>query len=1046
MLRFGEPVLKFLPALFLVLLVSCAHSTHVLTTPAPPREDSHADSPFEAAEYFREQRVPGNQWLPIERYASALRRARLMPRLAHEVPNSPGPWQFLGPGNVGGRTRGIVIHPRDANTIWIGGATGGVWKTTDGGQSWQPTSDFLPALSISSLVIDPTDPNTLYAGTGEQTQNWRGAGIYKTTDGGLTWNQLPSTAGPDFYFVNNIAISPAAPTHLYAATNTGIWASFDAGASWTASLASSDGGPAPTLTGGTTNGCYDVLVPPGQPADMVFAVCHPPGSVQYAIWRNPDAAGSGAWTVVHADPRMWYTVLTAAPSLPGTIYAVSVTSETGPYSKALLAVFRSASNGDPGTWETRASNLGSGRLNTAILSIGSAYNFFSGFCNSPRPNLAGQAGYNLSIAVDPLDADRVWVAGVGLFRSDDGGLNWGFASTGAHPDQHGLAFDPGYDGASNQVLYALNDGGIYKTTQARGAAGTCSAPLTTVTWSPLNNGYGTTQFYHGVPYPGGGTFFGGTQDNGTVRGFEALGINQWDFVYGGDGGVSRIDPANASTLFVEYVHGALAKSTDGGNTYTAAVNGLDESDSNNFPFVAWYVFDPAASRRMYLGGVQLWRTEDAAAHWSAASAPVDQPASGLENIRSIAVSPADSNLVLFGTNRGRIFRHDHALSSGGDTVWPYTQLRAGNVSHLEFDPQIPATVYATYTSFNSAPGDQHIYRSTDTGITWTGIDANLPDVPVQTLLVDPDDNSRLYAGTDLGLFVSSDAGNSWARDESPFANAIIMNLAIERNAGTKYLFAFTYGRGVWRLALSAGNAAACNYSLSPSTIDSGPAGGTWPVDVSTLQDCTWSAAPTVTALDPFASAEAPAFGTGSGTASVLVAPNFSTSARDITLLIQNQPLHVTQTAPDGVVLGDEPSLAFPFGSVPNAVTALNLLLTAGSSDPRHSCTGSANFRTGWASFTAPADGAVRISVESIRLDTNAGNSGVAVTAYPIDRGSIGSELACAAVLKDAGPPRPAVIDLAVTAGASYAIEVAALSSGAASDNARVYLVIGSVTR
>jgi hypothetical protein len=326
-----------------------------------------------------------------------------------------------------------------------------------------------------------------------------------------------------------------------------------------------------------------------------------------------------------------------------------------------------------------------------------------------------------------------------------------------------------------------------------------------------------------------------------------------------------------------------------------AVDGLDEPDANNFPFVAPYVFDPANSLRMYMGGVRLWRSWDGAAHWGAASAPVDQPAGALDNIRSIAVSPADSNLVLFGMSKGRIFRHDQALATSGETVWAYTQPRAGNVSHLEFDLHNPSTVYATYTTFNSAPDDQHIYRSTDAGLTWTGIDANLPDVPVEALLVDPDDSSRLYAGTDLGLFVSADAGNSWARDESPFANAIITSLAIERNAGAKYLYAFTYGRGVWRLPLSAGDAAACTYSIAPSSIQAGVAGGSWTVDVSAPENCTWSIAPAVTAVDPFASAAAPAYGTGSGQVTIVVASNFRAAAREITLLVQNQPLRITQS-------------------------------------------------------------------------------------------------------------------------------------------------------
>ncbi|MBZ5620098.1 MAG: hypothetical protein LAQ69_15440 [Acidobacteriia bacterium] len=1025
--------------------------------PQPLADDLHEDDPFGAAQYFIEQRVPGGGLLPIERYLEADRHAQRMPRyslragrllseVASDAAATFGTWESLGPGNVGGRTRGLVIHPRDSNTMWLGGATGGVWKSTDGGKSWKPQTDFAPVLSINSLVIDPNDPNTLYAGTGEQTQNWRGAGIFKTTDGGQTWNQLAATSTADFYFVNNLAVSRAASSQVYAATNTGLWASTDGGASWTLSLASPDGGPAPTLTGGTTHGCFDVAVQPGQPADVVFAVCHPPGSLQYAIFRNSDAARGGTWAMVHSDPRMWYTALAVAPSQPGTIYAVSVTSDTGRFAKALLAVYRSTNNGNPGTWETRTSNQDANRLNSGILSVDSAYSFGNSFCNGSNPNFNGQAGYNLALAVDPVDPNRVWAAGIGIFRSDDGGANWGYAYIGDHPDQHLLAFDPGFDGAANQVLYNVNDGGVYKTTQARGKTGTCSSQGSAVTWTTLNNGYGTTQFYHGVPYPGGGAYVGGTQDNQTVRGSDARGPNQWDYIYGGDGGVSRVDPANAGIVYVEYVHGAMAKSVDGGNNFRNATTGITE-DSGNFPFIAWYLFDPTNSLRLYVGGAQLWRTEDGAAHWTAASAPVDAVTGALDNIRSIAVSPADPNLVLFGMSHGRIFRNTDTLAATGDTVWASVQPRSGNVSHLEFDTRQPSTVYATYTTFNTAPGDQHVYRSTDGGVTWAGIDGagstGLPDVPVETLLVDPDDSNRLYIGTDLGVYASFDGGRTWVRDDNPFANAITTTLAIDRTGGTKYLYAFTYGRGVWRVPLSGGGATPCTYSISPSSLALDANGGTFSVDLTTSPGCAWSVIPPVTASTAFASAQGPAYGSGSGKVFLTVPANHTTSTRTNTLLVQNQILIVTEAGAVSSTIGDEVSRSYVIASLPFEGFGSNSALTANANDPRHSCTGSVNFRTGWLTFTAPASGNIQVSVESLRSDNSSANSGIAIAAYPLNAGSLGGELACATVPKDsAGPIQDATLIFPVVQGATYAIETASLSTGAVSDLAALYIGVG----
>jgi len=936
-----------------------------------------------------------------------------------------------------------VIHPANSNIMWLGGATGGVWKTTDGGQSWTPQSDFAPVLTVNSLVIDPNNPDTLYAGTGEQTQNWRGAGIFKTTDGGQTWAQIPSTGTPDFYFVNNIAVSRTASSHIYAATNTGLWATTDGGVSWTLSLASPDGGPAPTLTGGNTNGCFDVTIQPGQPADVVFAVCHPAGSLQYGIFRNSDAAGKGTWTMVHSDSNMWYTALAVAPSQPSTIYAISVTIDSSSaYAKGLLAVYRSTSNGDPGTWVTRTSNQDANRLNTAILSIDSAYTF-SSFCTSARPDYNGQAGYNLALAVDPLDPNRVWAAGIGIFRSDDGGANWGYAYRGAHPDQHFLAFDPGFDGTENQVLYNVNDGGVYKTTQARGKTGTCASLDSAVTWTALNNGYQTTQFYHGVPYPGGGAWFGGTQDNGTLRGTDFNGPSLWVSIFGGDGGVSRVDPVNVNIAYVETPHGAMVKSADGGITYVNASNGLNEA-ALNFPFVAYYVFDPANSLRMYVGGTQLWRSEDSAGHWTAASAPASQANGVLDNIRAVAVSPADPNLVLFGMSHGRIFNNTNTLASDGNTVWSSSQPRSGNVSHLEFDPRQPSTIYATYTTFDSAPGDGHVYRSTDGGVTWTRIDGSgntgLPDVPVETLLVDPDDSNRLYLGSDLGVFASLDGGSTWVRDDNPFANVISTTLAIDRNAGIKYLYAFTYGRGVWRVPLSGAPAVPCAYAVAPANVAADATGGTFSADITTSASCGWAVTPVV---GNFASVEGPGYGVGSGKVFFTVPANHGTTSRGMTVLVENQPVTATQPGAVNMAPGDELSTAYVIPAVPFQGSAVNFSLTPNPADPKHSCTGSADFQTGWLRVTAPANGNLQVTAEGIRTDNLAGNSGIVIAAYPLNTGAPGPELACAFVTKDAtGPIRDAIIRFPVVTGAAYAIETGSLATGSTSDNARMYIGVG----
>src|SRR5207249_4728051 len=231
----------------------------------------------------------------------------------------------------------------------------------------------------------------------------------------------------------------------------------------------------------------------------------------------------------------------------------------GNYTYGLHAVFRSTDGG--ATWGARVRNTDATKLNTVLLT-NPVYAFLTE-CGFGASQFFDQGWYDNVVAVDPLDANRVWVGGIDLFRSDDGGTNWGLASywwtspdpRHAHADQHSIAFHPQYDGTSNRIMFAGNDGGLYKTTDARAATATGpAAPCGSaggMAWTNLNNGYGVTQFYHGVPYPGGTTYLGGTQDNGTLRGTDAGGINSWTMILGGDGGYVALDSGNTSVLYAE---------------------------------------------------------------------------------------------------------------------------------------------------------------------------------------------------------------------------------------------------------------------------------------------------------------------------------------------------------------------------------------------------------------------------------------------------------------------------------------------------------------
>ncbi|HVR98310.1 MAG TPA: hypothetical protein VMW27_16975 [Thermoanaerobaculia bacterium] len=791
--------------------------------PEPPQP---YDEPDKAQELYRLKRVPaGEDAVPVERYFAALEQMRTMRQYSTRngafVPSRAeldksglsyaaeaeklGTWNALGPGNVGGRTRTLVFHPRNANILYAGGVAGGVWKSTDGGLSWRALDDLMANLAINSLALDPSNPEVLYAGTGEgffSGDAVRGAGIFKSTDGGEHWQRLAATDNPDFYYVNDIVISPHSGSRLYAATFTGVWRSLDAGQSWDL-----------VVDTDSFTGCLDLAIRTDQPGDFVLASC---GNFdQGTVYRKTRAETDGSWSVVLSDPGMGRTTLAFAPSNQSIVYALAAstvpgrTSELGEeYVYGLHAVFRSARGGDPGSWKAQVRNNSSKKLNRVLLS--NPLLAFARECGlANRAIFLNQGWYDNAIAVDPKDPNRVWAGGIDLLRSDDGGKNWGLASywwasdgvgfdsasSYSHADQHLIVFPPTYNGGSNKTMYVAGDGGIFRTRNARAAtvkttAGVCNAGAGKTAWTPLNNNYGVTQFYHGLPLPGGAAYFGGTQDNGTVVGNDGAGHNGWREVLGGDGGFVAFDPGNPNVLYAENTGLSIAKSVNGGAAWRRMILGIIDTDSL---FIAPFVMDPRNSQRLWTGGTFLWRTDNGAERWTQASAKLSNTV-----VSALAVSPLSSDRVLAGTASGAIYRTASGTTTDGGTVWTSTQPRQGFVSSFGFDPRSENTAYATYSSF----GGTHVWRTTDGGATWSALDGSgsgrLPDIPAHSIVVDPNNSSRLYLGTDLGVFVSTDGGTTWAVENTGFANVVTVGLAVQGGD----LFAFTHGRGAWRVPLS----------------------------------------------------------------------------------------------------------------------------------------------------------------------------------------------------------------------------------------------------
>ncbi|MBI1764934.1 MAG: hypothetical protein HYR56_26285 [Acidobacteria bacterium] len=973
------------------------------------------DSPAEAAQFFKLKRLPeGAKELPLEKYEDAYTQMRRMPVFAtateqfltegsavtaplHRSAAEPAQlnqptWNPLGPGNIGGRTRGLVINPQDPNVMFAAGVSGGLWKTTNGGQAWAPIGDRLANLTVSALLLDPTNANVIYVGTGEgvsvfteDTQgDFRGAGIFKSTDGGATFSQLEGTRNENFYFVNDLVISPASNQRLYAATRAGVYRSLDGGGTWTRVLnpLNVDGDP-------VTGGCFDLAMRTDKlDADVVFAAC---GSFEdAAIYRTKNGAGADAWSQVFTEAGMGRTALALAPSNQDIIYAISSEVEDRTFVNQLHAVFRSTSGGDASTWTARVRNTSANKLNRSILSF--AIDSFATDCGyALQDGYFGQAWYDLVLAVDPVDSNRVWAGGVDFFRSDDGGANWGLATQAyqdpanaqyLHPDQHLLVFHPQYNGTTNQVLFVGNDGGLWRTENARAGVATgptapCQASNTAVTWRSLNNGYGVTQFYHGTVTPDGKSYFGGTQDNGTVLGTDQQGGNAWREIFGGDGGYVAIDVNRPATLYAESTGYSLNKSTDGGATFGSALFGIS-GDSGQF--ITPYVIDPSDPNRLWTGGAFIWRTTSAASLWTRAS----NIAPGNGDVSALAVSPTDANYVLVGLSDGFIARTANGLTTNAATNWASTQPQRGYVSWLTFDPNNKNIAYATFSTFGSG----HVYRSQDAGATWTAIDGTgtgaLPDVPVHCLVIDPNNTARLYIGTDVGVFVTNDGGANWAVENTGFPNVITESLTLQVVNGETWLYAFTHGRGAWRVRL---NGNGCNYGILPATVSVGVSGATGQVNVSAQPGgCNWTATSNAVWLQVTGS------GSASGTVSYTASANTSITARTATATIAGRSFVITQpgvpdlTPPTIAVTDPNPNTTANdiLGSIPVRGTASdNGALSAITWSNNRGGSGLATGTTAWTISALPlASGLNTITVTATDTAGNVARASFNVNSRP----------------------------------------------------------------
>lgn len=777
-------------ALFLVLgfanclgLASCATSGRHTTSSAPravaprAREDEEGPGATSAEEAFRwRQMTWRDEKGAIPRQALSAASADRARNLAYWStrsaaalpPLTPGNWAFRGPANVGGRTRSLVIDPVDPSILIAGSVGGGLWRSTTAGAHWSRVNDFLPNLAICSLAIDPRNHLVLYAGTGEGFFNADaidGAGIFKSTDGGLTWPVLPATSGWDS--VNRIAISPSNSNVLLAAVRYGgIERSTDGGAHWTLAV--------------SVQGSFDVAFAPNDGTKAVADL------LDYDFvaedWFHEAAYstdGGASWSPAAPPFDHFYGFdsrleIAYAPSNANLVYLSSGLDGT---------LYRSSDGGH----------------------------------SYSRRTLSGTTGaswYNNTLWVDPTNSQTVIAGGNHLFRSADGGATLTQISDGylltqdPHPDQHCIVADPRFDGAANRTVYICNDGGVFRTSDIYGAA-------PSVGWTSLNLGYETTQYYSAAGDGPAGLVMGGLQDNGNLR-LAAPATNAL-LTFGGDGGYVAVDSTNPQYVYGEYINlSQVFRSADSGQTIQAFLDGsLPESGQGNF--VAPFILDPNGPGRMLAGAYSLWRSNDV----RTGNPPTWQAIRGAAStqVSAIAVAPGNSNVVWVGYNDGTIWKSTNATAASPtwqavDDNGIHDPLPNRMTLRILIDRRNSDWVYVAFGGFAAG----NLQRTLDGGATWATLTgsgaATLPAAPIHGIAQHPTQPSWLYVGTEVGIFSSSDGGGTWATTDQGPANTVVDELTFLNSSAT--LVAATHGRGIWTADVS-GNptSALAFYTLPP---------------------------------------------------------------------------------------------------------------------------------------------------------------------------------------------------------------------------------------
>jgi photosystem II stability/assembly factor-like uncharacterized protein len=741
--------------------------------------------PDGAEEWMYLQRANADGSIPDAAVNEAIAQSKAMGKASQGSPATDQVWSELGPSNIGGRVRDTAADPTTEGVVYIATGSGGLWRSADGGATFASVWPHYLPQSMGAVAVD--SKGVVWAGSGEPDHgggsSYYGNGVYKSTDDGATWTNMGLEDGDT---IGEIVIDPRNDDRVFVAVmgalhdtqpSRGLFMTEDGGANWSRVIAPES----------TSTGAIDVAINKSNP-DVMLATTWDKirdeksriyGPHSY-VYRSTD--GGLTWTNVHNAPLPQSEKDPASQTPDNLVGRMGVDFSDSDPTRAY--VISSTARGNYNGFFT-STDAGATWSPVGLQSGGTLQSISGGF-----------AWWFGRVYVDPANPMHVFVDGVNLAESTNGGLNWTTSQT-PHADQHGVEWDPFTPGK----VYLGNDGGEYSSLENGRARGLWfKTPRLPV-----------TQFYAmDVSVQDGSRVNAGSQDNGSLRSWNNANAvtGDWNGFVGGDGMMNRIDPTNDRKYYGCSQNGGcrgFVGTTNPPTSFNMTIPGARKNWVAPIEFAADPRFMFGASEFVYRmdtepgAGQRVWRQIS-----PDITEGTEPRAPGFGSVTALGTTPADPNLLYAGTDSGLMWVSRNAMADPAAVTW--TELESpvfpGRwVTRITVDPQNAKVAWATFSGWRSGDGYPHIVMTSDGGNTWVDIAGKkLPQAPINDVIRHPSKPKWLFIATDVGVFRTTNLGKTWIKvgDNLPLVPVNDIDLP----AGSETLYAATYGRSVWTTSLA----------------------------------------------------------------------------------------------------------------------------------------------------------------------------------------------------------------------------------------------------